>query len=309
VRCARERQAQAFPDDLVVVDDQAGDLSLRGPLLFCGGLLAQPTRIVGGGSALGSPAGGRRRSKRVYPASMNGLSEREAQLALDVVAAATSGGDGRSFGLETLDAIVAAVPADEAAYVEWRYGDRHDSVRLTRGEDEPAWLNKALAATCDSYPLRDVDYSGSVEPLRISDVISRARFRKTPFYAAVMRPLGREYELKLWLPAPPGHARYFELQRGPGRDFSERNRQVLSLLRPYLARVRTRLERRPHAPSLTARELDVLELVAQGLTNREISSRLFISPATVRTHLEHIYDKLGVRSRAGAVTAGFRIAS
>ena len=240
---------------------------------------------------------------------MNGLSEREAHLALDVVAAATSGGEGRPFGLETLDAIVAAVPADEAAYVEWRYGDRDCSVRITRGRAEPPWLGKAVAATCASYPLRDLDHSRSVEPLRISDIVSRARFRQSPFYAVVMRPLGREHELKLWLPAPPGHAHYFELERGPGRDFGERERALLSLLRPYLARVRSRCERRLHAPDLTARELDVLALVAQGLTNREISGRLFISPATVRTHLEHIYDKLGVRSRAGAVTAAFRIAS
>jgi len=239
---------------------------------------------------------------------MNDLSEREARLALDVVAAATGGGDERPFGLETLDAIVAAVPADEAAYVEWRYGDR-DSVRITRGGDEAAWLGAALAATCDSYPLRDLDHSASAVPLTISDVVSRARFRQTPFYAVVMRPLDREYELKLWLPAPPGHARYFELERGPGRDFGERDRAVLSLLRPYLARVRSGWERRPRVPSLTERELDVLALVAQGLTNREISGRLFISPATVRTHLEHIYDKLGVRSRTGAVAAAFRIAS
>jgi DNA-binding NarL/FixJ family response regulator len=124
-----------------------------------------------------------------------------------------------------------------------------------------------------------------------------------------MRPLGREHELKLWLPAPCGHARYFELVRPPGRDFDQRDRALLSLLRPHLARLRSRWERRPHLPSLTERELDVLSLVAQGLTNREISRQLFISPATVRTHLEHIYDKLGVRSRAGAVSAAFHIAS
>ena len=239
---------------------------------------------------------------------MTELSGHEARRALDVVVAAASGGIAGPFGLETLDAIVAAVPADEAAYVEWRYGDR-DCVRITRGGGEPAWLADALAGTCDSYPLRDVDYAGSVEPLRISDVISSARFRQTPFYAVVMRPLGREHELKLWLPAPPGHARYFELERGPGRDFGERDRAFLSLLRPYLARVQSGWERRPQAPSLTARELDVLALVAEGLTNREISARLFISPATVRTHLEHIYEKLGVRSRTGAVTAAFRTAS
>jgi DNA-binding CsgD family transcriptional regulator len=182
-------------------------------------------------------------------------------------------------------------------------------VRVARGGDEPQWLDEALAATCGSYPLRDVDHAASVEPLMISDVVLDARFRKSPFYASVMRPLGRERELKLWLPAPPGHARYFELERGPGPDFDERHRSFLSLLRPHLGRLRARWERRPHVPSLTERELDVLGLVAQGLTNRQISRLLFIAPATVRTHLEHIYDKLGVRSRAGAVSAAFRSAS
>jgi DNA-binding NarL/FixJ family response regulator len=124
-----------------------------------------------------------------------------------------------------------------------------------------------------------------------------------------MRPLGREHELKLWLPAPRGHARLFELHRGRGSDFDERDRAFLAVLRPHLAGLRSRWERTPHLPSLTDRELEVLALVAEGLTNRQIGRRLFISPTTVRTHLEHIYDKLGVRSRAGAVTAAFRIAS
>src|SRR5205823_5799136 len=182
--------------------------------------------------------------------------------------------DGTAFGIETVDAIVEAIPADEAAYVEWRFGDR-ESIRVSRGGDEPPWLDEALAATCGSYPLRDIDHTASAEPLRTSDIVSRARFRKSRFYLSVMRPLGREHELKLWLPAPRGHARYFELERGPGPDFDERDRSFLSLLRPHLARLRARWERRPHLPSLTEREVDVLALVGQGLTNRQISSRLF----------------------------------
>ena len=51
---------------------------------------------------------------------------------------------------------------------------------------------------------------------------------------------------------------------------------------------------------LTRREADVLELLADGLTNREIASRLFISEKTVSTHIGHIYDKLGVHSRVEA---------
>jgi DNA-binding CsgD family transcriptional regulator len=243
-----------------------------------------------------------------YRLVMEALSERDVHRALDVVAAAGATGSGAAFGIETVDAVVEAIPADDAAYIEWRFGDRA-VLYVGRSEEEQPWLDESLATTCDSYPLRDVDHSTSAEPLRITDVRSRARFRKSPFYSAVMRPLGFENEVKLWLPAPPGYARFFQLERGPGRDFDERDRSFLSLLRPHLARLRSRWERRPHLPSLTERELDVLALVAQGLTNRQISRQLFISPATVRTHLENIYDKLGVRSRAGAVSAAFRIAS
>ena len=51
---------------------------------------------------------------------------------------------------------------------------------------------------------------------------------------------------------------------------------------------------------LTAREADVLRLLADGLTNREIAGRLFISQKTVAAHMAHIYGKLGVHSRVEA---------
>jgi DNA-binding NarL/FixJ family response regulator len=56
---------------------------------------------------------------------------------------------------------------------------------------------------------------------------------------------------------------------------------------------------------LSQRELEVLELVARGAGNREAAARLFISEATVKTHLVHIYSKLGVSDRAAAVAAGY----
>jgi len=51
--------------------------------------------------------------------------------------------------------------------------------------------------------------------------------------------------------------------------------------------------------------VEILELVAAGATNREAAARLFISEATVKTHLLHIYAKLGVSDRAAAVAEGF----
>ncbi len=54
-------------------------------------------------------------------------------------------------------------------------------------------------------------------------------------------------------------------------------------------------------PSLSAREIDVLRLVAEGATNSDVAARLHISDATVKSHLVHIYTKLGVSSRTAAV--------
>ncbi|MEU9236876.1 response regulator transcription factor [Streptomyces subrutilus] len=60
---------------------------------------------------------------------------------------------------------------------------------------------------------------------------------------------------------------------------------------------------RTPAEALTKRELEVLQLVADGLSNQQISKRLFLSQATVKSHLVHIYAKLGVDSRTSAVAA------
>jgi len=61
----------------------------------------------------------------------------------------------------------------------------------------------------------------------------------------------------------------------------------------------------PAREPLSQRELQVLGLIARGTTNREAAARLFISEATVKTHLLHIYAKLGVNDRAAAVAAAF----
>ena len=63
--------------------------------------------------------------------------------------------------------------------------------------------------------------------------------------------------------------------------------------------------RAPGAGPLSQRELEVLELVAAGTTNREAAARLFITEATVKTHLLNIYAKLGVGDRAAAVAEAF----
>jgi len=79
-----------------------------------------------------------------------------------------------------------------------------------------------------------------------------------------------------------------------------------SVLSPTVAsRLMTRV-RTPGAEPLSKRELEVLELVAAGTTNRESAAKLFISEATVKTHLLNIYGKLGVSDRAAAVAEAFK---
>jgi DNA-binding CsgD family transcriptional regulator len=57
---------------------------------------------------------------------------------------------------------------------------------------------------------------------------------------------------------------------------------------------------------VTPRELEILELIAEGLSNREIAEKLFVSENTVKTHSSRVFDKLGARRRTQAVQLGKR---
>ncbi|CAB4964292.1 unannotated protein [freshwater metagenome] len=63
----------------------------------------------------------------------------------------------------------------------------------------------------------------------------------------------------------------------------------------------TLVRRTTSAVTITEREVEVLELLSRGLGNKEIARELFVSEATVKSHLSHVYTKLGVDTRAGAV--------
>ncbi len=92
-----------------------------------------------------------------------------------------------------------------------------------------------------------------------------------------------------------------------------------AVIQPNLARALLRLihsgdRRSPHLPiqpgeaatMLTDRELEILQIIAKGLSNNEAAKVLGLSKATIRTHLEHIYEKLDVTNRVEAVTEGIR---
>lgn len=76
--------------------------------------------------------------------------------------------------------------------------------------------------------------------------------------------------------------------------------------RPLLERLAFEARSRPGAEPLTPREIGVLECVAEGMSNKEVAARFGISEETVKTHLKHLYDKLGVADRAQAVAVALR---
>jgi DNA-binding NarL/FixJ family response regulator len=79
-----------------------------------------------------------------------------------------------------------------------------------------------------------------------------------------------------------------------------------SVLAPAAAKHLMGHVRAPARRALSDRELEVLRLVADGASNRAAAKRLFISEASIKTHLQHVYDKLGVRDRAAAVGEAYR---
>jgi DNA-binding NarL/FixJ family response regulator len=83
-------------------------------------------------------------------------------------------------------------------------------------------------------------------------------------------------------------------------------REVHAGRRPLTADVKARLDERAEHPTLTEREIEVLELVYRGRRNKEIAALLLISEETVRVHLKNVFSKLEVTDRTAAVNVALR---
>lgn len=83
-------------------------------------------------------------------------------------------------------------------------------------------------------------------------------------------------------------------------------RQVHAGERPVLPEVKARLAERASMPTLTSREVEVLQLISQGLRNKEVGAMLGITEGTVQIHVKNIFAKLNVNDRTGAVQVAVR---
>lgn len=107
------------------------------------------------------------------------------------------------------------------------------------------------------------------------------------------------------LPAIETGATGYLLKDTPRKELFEAVRAAAQgklLLAPTVAARLMERMRGPTEEALSSRELDVLKLVAKGASNKEIANQLYISEATVKSHLIHIYGKLNVADRTAAVT-------
>jgi len=199
------------------------------------------------------------------------------------------------------------------------YNEIGPAVGQTRYADYPAGAldpatQPVFAAHVHEHPLvNHYRATGNGEPVMISDFLTQQRFHRLGLYAEFFRGIPVEHQVAISLPGPDHEVIGVAMSRAR-HDFCDQDRALLSVLRAPLIAALLRARRRQQAgqvftamacsglADLTEREIQILRLVADGRTNISIAHALEVSPRTVAKHLEHIYRKFRVSSRAAAVS-------
>ena len=233
------------------------------------------------------------------------LSESDYRAVLDVLREAGDVEGPLAFPEPVLDALRRLVPCDVVAYHE-RVDSRAQVVFVGEPRGE---MTRDVREAARRYRRQDVLTPADGAQM-YSDFLTPREYHRLDLYQEVARPLGAEDMVRLWLDPLGAEGARLEFDR-PDWRFRESDRAVLDLLLPHLKQFRRNAIARRRAlavpPSAVARvsprEREVLELIAEGWTNAEVARILWISPGTVRKHLENAYEKLDVHTRTGAVAA------
>ena len=252
----------------------------------------------------------------------------DALVALDVAAVAAecrTVGDVQS---HLLPALAAAVGAEVVVYHQKSFGGELEEYGVPWPDDDSiAEVLTPYAAVMHESPLtRHFSRHPGPGIISVSDLMPRLAWRANAVYRESLRHLGFDDQLALMFSLSDGTGHGITLGR-TGRVFGDREADLLRLVEQHIrAAVRRALEapdayRAVHthrrtvrwamrsgaaiavatAPALTARELEVLALVAAGLANQQIGRRLGLAVRTVDKHLENAFTKLGAHSRVEAV--------
>jgi DNA-binding CsgD family transcriptional regulator len=240
------------------------------------------------------------------------MSTRAIRAILELVAGADSAGSVETYHAALLAALADALPCDVVVFNDFQLGPGVDALgRPTvtctaapplepRGAISPALLGTFLCHV-SRHPLIRLHASGDVCAHRLSDATSMRSFRRGPLYAEFFRPAAIGHQLTLGFEGPPRRLVGVWLSR-TRRDFSEDELLLAELLRPHLQAGEVAARCAVARATLTDREREVLDIVAAGATNRAVAEALVVSPGTVKKHLDNIYAKLGVGTRAAAAT-------
>jgi DNA-binding CsgD family transcriptional regulator len=239
------------------------------------------------------------------------LSDRDLVLMGDVLSAGIDAPAPGALPEQVLVGLSELVRCDSVSYAELDASlEVHHVLQSVEGgaaaavdpDDAPFWAHYWQSPFC-SFPSRTGD---DRTVTMLSDFQTRREWLSSGMYAECFADDRIEHELMSCLPSRGTTSRRVIFFRGPGRDFDERDRMVMALLRPHLAEL---LERgrafADEPPALTARQTELLRLVAQGRSTAQIAEALFLSPSTVRKHIENIFERLGVSNRTAAVMRVF----
>jgi len=229
---------------------------------------------------------------------------------LELIADAESVESVESYHAELIGAMAAVFPCEVVVFNEFEV-DRSDGAHGTPAvtctssppleprEAVPPALLAAFLRHISEHPLLRLHAAGDLGVYRLSDTTSMRRFRRAPLFGEFFGPAAIGHQLTLGLEATPWHLAGMWFNRSR-RDFSDDDLLVAELLRPRLQAAELAVRRAVARAGLTAREREVLDIVATGATNAAVADALVLSPMTVKKHLDNIYAKLGVGSRAAA---------
>jgi DNA-binding CsgD family transcriptional regulator len=225
------------------------------------------------------------------------VADRDLRTMLRIVNAPDDADDGKPLPPSMLAALRQLVHADAVYFLRLDVERRELPLHQKCGP----WSNYWASSFC-SYPDRTGDLATVT---KMSDFTTMTALRRTRMWSEYFRPFGIYREMLMCLPSPRRRTLRLLLIRGPGSDFSERDRGLLTLLRPHIDGRFREWQRRRQPTPLTPRQRELMTLVAAGRTNVQIARHPRISEGPVRTRLENIFQRLRVTNRAAAVVRAF----